>query len=102
MRFRITYYGGMQGYKVSVAQYDGGDVVSIDEVEEIEEALAEARRQVTDLANELRDSAAYSAQCLEAGQEEVASVKRRLNLELQENARLREQLKMRERRDGEA
>jgi len=39
-------YGGYIGYKVSIPNYDGGAVVSIDEVKEIEDALILAKEQI--------------------------------------------------------
>lgn len=47
MRFRITYHNDERytGYKVSIPDYEGGEVVTIDEVEEIEDALKEAKKR---------------------------------------------------------
>ena len=50
MRFTITWYnegnGEYVGYKVSIPSYEGGEVVSVDEVEEIEDALAAAQKKI--------------------------------------------------------
>lgn len=52
MRFRITWHNDdwYTGYKVSIPCYDGGEVVSIDEVQEIEDALEKSKRQIDENA----------------------------------------------------
>jgi len=66
MRFYITWVNdsdnnlgkGYVGYKVSVPNYGGGDVVSIEEVQEIENELILAREQIgknEQVLKELRD-----------------------------------------------
>ena len=61
MRFNITWVNdadnnsgkGYVGYKVSVPSYDGGEVVSIEEVQEIEDALILAKEQIVKNGKEL-------------------------------------------------
>lgn len=69
MRFHITWVnepnGGYVGYKVSDTRYSGGDVVSIDEVEEIEDALVVAEEQI-----------AKNEKALEALKAQIAELKR--------------------------
>ena len=67
MRFRITWHNSENGsddyigYKVSTPNYDGGEVVTIEEVEEIEDALKVVRekldvaaRNILELQRQLR------------------------------------------------
>jgi hypothetical protein len=50
MRFRISWINdeNYTGYKVSVPNYDGGEVVTIDEVKELERKLSELRETLND------------------------------------------------------
>lgn len=51
MRFEITWHGdgcgNFAGYKVSIPEFDGGEVVTADEYDRIHAALVEAHRQLS-------------------------------------------------------